>query len=245
MIADIHTHVLPFIDDGAQDLVMSLEMLIQMESDGITTVIATPHFNFMKDDEQSFLTKREDSLNQVKNIIKENNLKITIRKGTELLFGPGMTDIDLSQHTIEDTDYLLIEFSTRKKITNAVTSLENILAQGFIPILAHMERYDFLLDDGDLMIKLIQMGVLFQVNAETIINDKSLTNILFKKNLVHLIASDTHNTTNRNPNLKEALDSLDEAQADLIKNNTQQVINNQLIEVPRPKKLIKIFNKYI
>lgn len=244
MNADIHTHILPFIDDGSKSLDMSYEMLKQMEADQITTVIATPHFNFMKDNLETFLNQRESSLKKVKEMTKINNLNIKVLKGTELLFGPGITDLDLNDHTLGDTDYILIEFSTKKKSSNVLSSLENILAQGFIPILAHMERYSFLLEDGDLMIQLIQMGVLFQVNAETIIKDPKLSQKLFKKNLIHFIASDTHNTGKRNSNMKTALNLLSETQKSLIRHNTQQLINNELIEVLKPKKLNKLFNKY-
>ena len=80
MNADIHTHILPFIDDGSKSLDMSYEMLKQMEADQITTVIATPHFNFMKDNLETFLNQRESSLKKVKEMIKINNLNIKVLK---------------------------------------------------------------------------------------------------------------------------------------------------------------------
>lgn len=250
MIADIHTHILPFIDDGAKSLEESLEMLRVIKASGIDLVIATPHLNLAKDDYQKFIEEREKSFIQVIELVKANNLNIQIELGCELMYTPSLVDYDLNNLTLGKTDYLLIELSTRRSPIMLKETLKNIKAQGYLVVLAHVERYSYLLDDPKLIQELINMGVLFQVNAETVLSDdkENLFNALIKNNLVHLIASDSHDVKRRRPNLDKALDKIkteygiDELNKIVYKYD--DLINNRLIELDKPGKLKKLFKRY-
>lgn len=119
-------------------------------------------------------------------------------------------------------------------------TFELIIGNGFIPILAHVERYSYLISDSSRIVELINQGVLMQVNVKSIDNEKyPYIKSMFKNNLIHLIASDAHNMKNRAPNLRKELVS------ESIYKNMNAVISNRLIEINQPSKLKKIFGKYI
>ena len=119
--------------------------------------------------------------------------------------------------------------------------MEELLAQGFVPIIAHVERYPYLIQNIALMIELISRGLLFQVNASTLINPKhqKLIATLIKQKLIHLIASDCHNLYSRKPNLMEAYDVVAQKYGtevrDYFINNAVSVINDQSVIIKEPK----------
>ncbi|NLL75013.1 MAG: hypothetical protein GX233_04505 [Erysipelothrix sp.] len=239
-MVDIHTHVLANMDDGASSYEESLQMIKMMELSGIKNVVATSHFDVSKQDIEEFLLKRSESLNATRQILVDQNINVTLLSGCELMFTPQLAHVDLAPFTIENTDYVLIELSTRYDNPSLLQTFELIIGNGFIPILAHVERYSYLISDSSRIVELINQGVLMQVNVKSIDNEKyPYIKSMFKNNLIHLIASDAHNMKNRAPNLRKELVS------ESIYKNMNAVISNRLIEISQPSKLKKIFGKYI
>lgn len=250
MIVDIHTHVLPFMDDGSQSLEETLDMLKVMEASGINTVIATPHFDISRDDYTKFINKRDVSYKQVLKLIKDNDINIALEIGSELMYSQNLVNQNLNDLTLADTDYVLIELSPRREPLRLINTLEEIANQGFIVILAHVERYPHILEDSKKVRALHELGVLFQVNAKTVLSKEyeNLFGALMKYHFIHFIASDAHDLDKRKPNLAPALMVI-ESQFGLseqlkLTDNYTSLINNQIIDIQKPGKLKKIFNKY-
>lgn len=247
MLVDIHTHVLPNIDDGARDLEESLKMLEVYSANNINTVITTPHFDFSIDNLEEFLKIREDSYNQVEALIKQNQLNVDLLLGVEIMYSPNLDQYNLEKLTLNNTDYLLIELPVFSNPISLKHTLSKIISQGYIIILAHVERYSYLINNGKLMQELINMGVLFQVNTSFAISDskRNLFNAMNKYNLIHFIASDAHDCDRRIPNLHSTLEAIENRfDIDILKGRNNNLVNNELIDVVKPGYLKKLFNWY-
>ena len=238
MIIDLHTHVLHAIDDGAQTIEESLSLLKAQQTSGVECVVCTPHFLYSSQQSYvEFLSKR----NRLFDELKEKRPEVKLILGTEVLFSIDLLDVNLQPLTLNESRYILIEFSTHYAPNHLVNRMEELLAQGFVPIIAHVERYPYLIQNIDLMIELISRGLLFQVNASTLINLKhqKLIATLIKQNLIHLIASDCHNLSSRKPNLMEAYDVVAQKYGtevrDYFINNAVSVINDQSVIIKEPK----------
>ena len=201
---DIHTHVLPGVDDGSESLQMSLEMIKQAKDQGITHIILTPHAilnssyyvekNELKKKFQEFLTNIGD-------------VGIKFYLGSEIYYTSKSFHklIENELTTINNSKYCLIEFPMHEK-SDVEESLYNVSAKGFKPILAHPERYKFMTIDE---LKLIKEHTLIQMNATSILGDhgkkiKKFAFEILKHNLVDFVASDCHNPVTRKVNLVDA-----------------------------------------
>lgn len=202
-MVDIHTHILPNIDDGSKSLEETSEMLRLMLSDGIKSVVATPHFyNTSTVDE--FCKKRDKAAELVKGNL--DNIP-DIRLGAEILVEYGVNEVKgLSRLRIEGTDWMLVEPPYTKWDDWIFDELFKISARcGTDLIIAHAERY-ILHNPISSIERLADMGFKIQVNADNIGSflHKSAAVSLMKKGLVDFMASDCHNMTNRPPNLGKA-----------------------------------------
>lgn len=243
-IVDIHCHILFGMDDGAKDLDESIAMAKLWVEQNVSTVVATPHFDIKKDDRQSFIYKRNKNAAILKEALNEQNINLKILKGAELYYRTNLIYEDLSPFLIEGTNFLLIELPTRTVPPRIKTTFEELIIQGYRPILAHIERYSILKTDLQLFKDLSDLGVVFQVNADTLLKEhSSWLKAAIKKNYVHLIASDAHNTDTRTPNIEEALSST--RLKNYYNNNAKVIINNEELSLETTKKISKIFKTYI
>lgn len=218
MIIDIHSHILPGIDDGAKDLQDSVLMAKQAVDTGITHVIATPHHKngtFINDPIE--ILKQTDELNKV---LVEQEIPLKVLPGMELhLYGDISKDMeDITQNIIplsEGNKYILIElpYSYVPHFTEAI--FFKLQLMGYIPIIAHPERNAEIKRQPNRLFDLINHGALAQVTAASVVGQfgkklQRFTMKLLKHNLVHFIASDAHNTTNRSFELVAAYTYLEE-----------------------------------
>ena len=206
---DIHTHILPGVDDGSQNTQESLEMLKIQLNQGINRVVLTPHVYSVA---QKVSSKSFPSLfENFQKVVKDKFPEISLYLGAELKYNPHRNmDFESLAFKGFNHKYILIEFSMRVK-EPIVEVLYNLTRSGYTPILAHGERYLYLNLDDYKQIK--KDGTLIQINSGAVLNLdghklKRRANLLLKNNLVDLIASDAHNTDTRSPNLKEALDKV-------------------------------------
>jgi protein-tyrosine phosphatase len=200
---DIHTHIIFNVDDGSDSLTTSIKMIEKEIMDGTTDIVLTPHFN--KRDKSFNKLMIIEHYNQLIREVKVRNLKVNLYLGYEVYFKDGMVN-EISDYTINKSKYILVEFST-VNTTDIEELAYELVSNGYIPILAHVERYQYLsLDD---YINIRNTGALFQVNAATVIGKHGFRfKRLFKKllalGLVDFIASDMHNLNERTSYLKEA-----------------------------------------
>ena len=163
-MVDIHTHILPFVDDGSFDQNASLSMLKQCVNQGITDVILTPHYRrtYIKTPNEL-----KEEFERFKGLVKDE-LPINLYLGQEFYIGSNYkTSIKEGMAlTINGTNYLLIEFEYINGVEMAETVYE-VKRMGYIPIVAHYERYF----DSDLSqaSEIKNMGGLIQVNADSLV----------------------------------------------------------------------------
>lgn len=187
---DIHTHILP-VDDGAKDFNDSLELINQELKEGIKTVVLTPHMNYLYND----VVKIKEAYE----ILKSHNLNINLLLGSEIRYYDNMVS-DLNKGlllTINDTKYVLVEFSLKNK-DNITDGIYELIVSGYKPIVAHIERYSYLTKEEIIEIK--RMGALIQVNAKSFEKKdyKKVLHFLLKNNYVDFVASDCHDVVYRN-----------------------------------------------
>ena len=191
-MVDIHSHVLPMVDDGSSSIEESLKMIKECIDQGITDVIFTPHYRdkFNKTPQQL-----KDAFNEFKNIVLQNGLKINLYLGQEIFYTKDYKHniVNGEVLTLNQTKYLLLEPDYMEcEITEAVYELTRL---GYIPIIAHVERFPYITIQDVIEIK--ELGGLIQVNAGAIFCkdfriDRKTVKKLFKMGLVDFVASDIH-----------------------------------------------------
>ena len=204
---DIHTHILPHLDDGAKDTKMSVAMLNALASQGVTAVVFTPHYYGKRSSPDEFIKRRNAMYEHIKAKIPEG-MKVYL--GAELHF-PGFNmpeNDDLCKLAIEGTRYILVEFPFTTKWTGAVLSrLSNFIEEtGYTPIIAHAERYREVQKKPALISQLMEMGCLIQVNAPSFLNkrERKLAFALLKHGFVHCLGTDSHDMGVRAPDFTTA-----------------------------------------
>lgn len=250
-MVDLHCHILPGIDDGAKTKEISITLLDLEKIQGINSVVFTPHFKIDKISPEDFLKSRNKSFEELKSVVDYNKSNLNIKLGAEVLFSVSLLNIDLKPFCYEDTDYILVELPVKTKPYGLIEVLSDIINQGYTPIIAHIERYPYFIEDPTLLYELVMMGCLTHINAETIIQKNNLYKIVmkyFKWQLIHLICSDCHSVNRRPPNLKEAYkilqNSVGEQYTDWLIKNSQDVFYGRDVDlsvVKKPKKVLGIW----
>ncbi len=207
-LIDIHCHILPCVDDGASSIQTTKNMLKMAHDEGISEIIATPHF-------RRGVYENDDNLKRISELVCE--LSQTIAPGMKIYLGNEIyftEDFDKylensEINTLNQSRYVLVEFPTYDTQRHIKDSLFRIILEGYKPILAHIERYECYADNLSYAEDLIKMGTYIQVNAASIIGsnsqvEKKIAKELLKKHLVHFVATDAHNDANRPPKLQQA-----------------------------------------
>lgn len=195
---DIHTHILPGIDDGSQSVEETLEILDEMEKTGVNKVVATPHYYCEKSTIDDFLKNRQVAYEKIIDKKPEN---IDIILGAEVLLEYNLHKLDLKKLAIEGTDYILIEMPYGKWDPWVFDELFKISAKhGLEIILAHIDRY-LVFIKKEHMRTLMKMNIKFQVNVDYLggIFKKSGAMQYIKDGVADFIGSDCHNMTTRPP----------------------------------------------
>ena len=212
---DIHSHILPGVDDGAKDMDTSMKMLDMAYSQGVRTMIATPHYypGHMRYPKEHL----EEVYRETVSVIKEKYSDFTLLLGNEIYYRDEVVEKLKNKRicTLADTQYILLEFSPATEYDYMTKAVYKCLENGYYPILAHIERYAALWKNERHVKELIRMGAYMQINAENFQGglfsaERRYCLKLLQSDLVHFIGSDCHNTQKRSPNLKYAMDYLKE-----------------------------------
>ncbi len=208
---DVHHHLLWGLDDdGPKTRQEMYGMVRRAAADGVATLVATPHvapgLRFF--DGQLFLQRLEDA----RVYAAQQGLNLILLPGSEILFTPYACEMLRKGQapTLAGTDHALVEFSPRIACQELQRSLRQVAQAGFVPVLAHCERYACLVRHPALALELkAQFPVCFQVNASTFLRRQGFWLRRFLKRmmetgLVDFIASDAHNLSSRKVNLSDA-----------------------------------------
>ena len=186
---DIHSHVIPCVDDGSRRMDDSLKLLQTAEKDGVTDLICTPHYR-----RSSFETPQAEILRNFERLKAANNTSVNLYLGQEIAYSRDIYGkLERGElFTYNDTKYILLEFNYVNYVDISGVCFECKL-RGFKPIIAHIERYEYLsLEDVE---DLYNNGFLIQVNADSVLfgsRYRSVARQYIKNDLVHFIANDIH-----------------------------------------------------
>ena len=190
---DFHSHILPAIDDGSQDIITSLKMIEELSLNGIDTIILTPHFYPHKISLEKFLNNRETAFEKLISVT-ETKIKLILASETYLsdyIFNyDNISDLCVSEKYIltelpYSTDYLESTYNSVLRLINNFN---------VIPILAHIDRYPFLMKSSDNLHKFLDLGCLVQINISSLCNfflRKKLLNYI-ENDYIHVIGTDFH-----------------------------------------------------
>ena len=208
---DLHCHILPSIDDGAKTFDDSLAMLEQAEKAGITDIVLTPHYmkgtvynadNVKKWGLYQELRKRANDAGISINLYLGNEIYIDT-KMREMLAGYTNEQSELMYEvsTLNSTKYVLVEFPVRTEDKSVKTTLFSLVQKGFIPVIAHPERYFYVQDNPAWVDDLIHMGCKLQGNYMSLFGkygkgaEKTLKKLLLEDK-IFCLASDIHKPEN-------------------------------------------------
>jgi protein-tyrosine phosphatase len=202
MLIEHHCHILPHIDDGSENVEMSLEMIKLMRSQGVERIIATPHFyaHRERNDIKTFLAKRQTAYDK---IVQADNSNSDIMLGAEVAIEHGLHSVpDIDKLRLADTNYILLELpyaGFQHWYLDEITDIS--YEYGFTPIIAHIHRYLDYYSKSEYE-EVLKLDAIFQINNEAFGNfkEKRFVKNLIKEGYPYLFGSDAHNLTDRKPN---------------------------------------------
>ena len=189
---DVHTHILPDVDDGSSSVATSIQMLKESHAQGVTDVILTPH---ARDNHNKTPSELKQAFESFKQIAKEQGVSVNLHLGQEIFVTKDVKNRIITNQvlTINDGKFVLIEPDyTECEITEIVYELTRL---GYKPIVAHVERFNYItLED---LYEIKQLGGYVQVNASAVVGkdfriNAKLISQGFKQGLIDFVASDVH-----------------------------------------------------
>ena len=204
---DLHTHILPGVDDGAKDMNTAIEMLRMAWDNGTGTVVLTPHYRgrYKKTTPHELRAIFEELSNRAAKEVPGMKLILGHEAGNE----HELWDKLLCERvlTLGGTSYVLLEFDEHCYRSNVLSSVLNLVNSGFLPVIAHVERYEIFRKTPSLAAEVVSMGAMLQVNAGSILGKHGLGVTLYcrkllRKGLVSFVASDAHDLKDRTPALR-------------------------------------------
>ena len=212
-IIDIHCHVIPEVDDGAKTLEDSKKMLELAYAEGIRKIIATHHF--CPEIFASDIVKIERQYQKISEIAKHIGDGIEVFLGCEYYAKMNMSQKLQSETrcTLANTKYVLIEFLDNAEFSYIRAIVQDLVSNGYKPILAHIERYDCLYK-REYIKELHTLGAQMQINADSVIGKsghliKRFCKKIIKDNLVDFIATDGHDLNRRQPKIEKCANYLE------------------------------------
>lgn len=249
---DLHSHVLYGLDDGAENEEMTLNMLRIAHQDGISRIVATPHF--VCGGSRYNAETLEKRLQETVSLAEENNIDVKLYPGNEIYLDEyALDNIKGGQcSTLAGTRYVLIELPTAGFsgfLKNMENILYNILGNEYIPVLAHVERYEYIRSDLNVLRRFLEMGCVSQVNATSINGaagkgvQRAAREILLR-NMGHIVASDAHTDRVRAPRLSQALETVrswlgEESAKRYFYDYPDAILRNESFQVEEPTEIRK------
>lgn len=204
---DIHSHTLWGIDDGAADIDETLDMCECAEDTGTSTLILTPHLIYW-DSAEELCDKRDAKAEWLCEELDGQGSDLIIKKGFEILCDDEIFNIRYFRpYTLNESRYILIEFDFYKTHEADVASWCRYLSSfGLVPVIAHPERYDFVIKNISCLDKLSEQGVLFQVNAGSPVgvfgdDEMYVSCKMLEAGYVDFFGSDAHGMMMRNTDM--------------------------------------------
>lgn len=181
-------------------------MLVSAYADGIREIVCTPHFHYRRGHTSKEILQK--TLQELQETIREKCPGMCLHLGNELYY-----DNELCERltmgsvcTLAGTEYVLVEFSPQTEYAMIRKAALELVQEGFIPVIAHVERYECIVNNHKLAEELVELGALLQVNAASVLGKagrkvKRFVKTLFRNGRVSFVATDAHDTKTRKPEL--------------------------------------------
>ena len=234
-MTDLHTHILPSVDDGAKTVEESLRMLRTQYEQGVDTVVLTPHFYRDRENPKRFLQRRREAAivlgNRMMELPEEQRKNLPrILLGAEVAWWPTVSEWEeLPEMCIGDTKNLLLELPFTPWNDKMIDQLYEFYGRtGITPVIAHLERY-MKIQRPEYIDEILGLGVPVQVSAGLLLKPLARGGVLkmLRQGQAQIVASDCHNSTSRVPNLGAAVEvlrnKLDEAQVKRILRTAEEL----------------------
>ena len=238
---DIHCHIFPDIDDGSGSIVDSVEMAMTAAESGVEGIIATPHCNIPGMYDNFWSSEFDSGIIKLNYELQKRKIPITVYSGQEIFaYGDIVDRLNKGELiTLNNSDYVLVEFDFGTPEHTAYQTVQQLVAEGYKPVVAHPERYGFAYENPDSIGRLRMSGAFIQLNGDSISGNlgyrpMQVSKFILANRMADFVASDAHSQYSRTPNLSGAHEivcsyfSYD--YADIIFNdNPLKVINNKEI----------------
>ena len=234
---DVHTHILPGIDDGSRNIRQTIDMIKEAYSAGFTDIITTSHyidghFDIDKNDRQILIDNIQDLL----------KYKIKLHNGAESYIIPDLVELynNNTIPTLANSRYTLFELPMNSDILYLDNIIEEFLSNDYIPVIAHPERYGFVQRDIERAFQMIEIGALLQCNYGSFIGtygvEAQKTAIkLLKKDKISFLGSDTHRPESVYTRINEVLTKIEKTVGykkveQITVTNPQKIIDNEYFD---------------
>ncbi|WP_281974568.1 tyrosine-protein phosphatase [Halobacillus litoralis] len=255
---DIHSHILPGVDDGAQAIEESIKMAEAAVADGIETIVATPHHkNGSYDNFKHNVLLQVEELNRT---FQERNVRLEVLPGQETrIYGEMIGGLEKEEILAinNNTNYVFVEFPSNAVPRYATQLFFDLQVAGYQPIIVHPERNKQLIGDPDLLYSFVKRGSFTQLTAGSVCGHfgkkiKKFSEQLIEANLAHLIATDAHNDSTRGFCLTEAYSEIRSNfgldYVYMFSENAEDVVAGDVLAAEPPEhvkkgKILGIFNR--
>lgn len=207
---DMHSHILPGVDDGAKNWEVTKQMLEMAYNQGIRTMFATSHSYPNRPQKSSMELKKLTK--EVEELAKQIGEDFQIFSGNEILYRESILE-ELEEEkilTLADSQYVLVEFLPDEHYTRILHGVKRLVECGYCPVIAHMERIRALCEKRERVEEIVKCGAYIQINAESLMGGlfdkrKRFLEKMIAENLIHFMGSDCHNTNSRPPIMEDAI----------------------------------------
>ena len=239
---DIHTHILPGLDDGAPDMETALEMAAIAAESGVQILVATPHSAMDGQQVNLWGPRLTQALLDFRQAVEQAGIPLVICPGMEIFGTPEVPDLLYRQQLmpLNGTRYPLVEFPFANYAGQATDILGQLRARRMTPVVAHPERYLYVQKDPTLLNIWVEMGCLLQVNRGSLMGrfgraEEQLALELVERKFAFVVASDAHSPASRTPWLKDVQTLLTEefspdAAKMLLETNPRRILKNEIIQ---------------
>lgn len=214
---DLHCHILPGVDDGAEEMTEAVEMAVMAAAGGTKGIAATPHANLPGVETGYWTPDMLEKVNLLQRILEQRGIPIQLYTAQEIFLTEDVPVLLQSGRllTINRTQYVLTETDFQAEAGHTLQMLQQLRNAGYVPVLAHPERYVFVLEEPEVIVQLKRIGCLLQVNQGSLLGSfgagvQKMAHYMCRKRLTDLVASDGHSTYIRTTNMAAVREMLSE-----------------------------------
>ncbi len=242
-MVDLHCHIIPWVDDGAENAETACRMAQIALRNGVDTIVATPHCNLLGARPNQRGRKYAECFSLFRALLRQRDIPLTVLPGAEVFAHSSNLRTLLDEErvvTLNHSRYILLEFNFHSPASNINTLLEASARRGYVPVIAHPERYHAVQSSPGIALQWCEKGYIIQLNKSSLLarlgeSACDTAQYLLRAQAAHVIASDAHDVRSRSPGFQSVLPLLGELCTqdyirDLLEENPRRIISD--LKVP-------------